>query len=166
MGTIFEEWCRENGYDPESVFIITEDCDLDRKAGFSVNSIVELVHDDGSDAPKFCLFEDSSIERFLDLRHLKQIKQHNTEEVVRQNKSEPIQFDPHTFDFRQVLPKCWVRDMESDDWVQAWFLIIDSACTFTYAILGADAQRSNFKFCTFEDPTIEQRKTELKARAD
>ena len=151
--TKFEKWCEENGFDPKGEFVYTGD---DIEGIDLVNGdVLTLDCDDGTD---HCTYKQSRVNRKLFsvvCPALSRLAQHKTESP---------QFDPHTFDFRQVLPKCWVRDHEADEWREAWFLEIKD-CPNPFRVAG-NSGSSYFFHCTFEDPTIEQRKTELKSRAE
>jgi hypothetical protein len=75
-------------------------------------------------------------------------------------------YDPESFDFRQVLPKCWVRDGKDYTWISASYLrSLGSTHTYSYLVITENGAYSQYRYCTFEDPNT-SRKAELKARAD
>lgn len=148
--TEFEKWCDENGYDPKGEFVYTggdiEEIDL-------VNGdVLTLDRDDGTYC---CKYKQSRVNRKLFSAvcpPLSRLTQHK-----------PTPFDPHTFDFRQVLPKCWVRNYVSNDWEIAYFVRNGTGNIVVVLEDGSCCARNHY---TFEDPTTEQHKTELKARAE
>ncbi len=146
--TEFEKWCEENGFDPEGEFELLSP--IRGSDAVKIGDFFTLANDDNTSTPYFRC-KRNSIRVAIGLHRLIQ------------RKPRP-QFDPHTFDFRQVLPKCWVRDREADEWREAWFLEITD-CPYPFRVAG-NSGSSYFFYCTFEDPTIEQRKTELKSRAE
>ncbi len=144
MATKFEEWCRENGYDPKGKFEI-----IDEDTRIGTGRIVRLKRDDDSENP---WFTDGGLDAFA-ISFESRLTQHK-----------PIPFDPHTFDFRQVLPKCWVRDFDDGKWLQAWFLGNGGDNTRQYRVVD-EIIAGTTNYCVFEDPNTPN-KTELKARAD
>ena len=152
MATKFEEWCAEKGYDPKGEFEV-----IDEDARIGTGRIVRLKRDDDSENP---WFTDGGFDGIA-ISFESRLTQHK-----------PIQFDPHTFDFRQVLPKCWVRDYLACVWREAHFIKKSDCMNYPYSAMWRVAGDSvafvfgTFTYCTFEDPAIEQRKSELKARAD
>jgi hypothetical protein len=154
--TEFEKWCEENGFDPKGEFVYTggdiEEIDL-------VNGdVLTLDRDDGTYC---CKYKQSRVNRKLFSAVCPPLSR------LTQHKTESPQFDPHTFDFRQVLPKCWVRNDSTKEWKPAWLVQFVANSRFPWhALDGRDGGYCNYACCTFEDPATEQRKTELKARAE
>jgi hypothetical protein len=151
--TPFEKWCDENGYDPkgEFVYIGANIPKIDLRHG----DVLRLEADDRS---AYCLFRqvrESATLYPTVCPSLSSLTQHK-----------PTPFDPETFDFRQVLPKCWVRDREIDEWREAWFIGTYEQSTFWFVVVFDTLDVSSFRLCTLKDPTTEQHKTELKARAE
>jgi hypothetical protein len=141
--TPFQTWCAKMGYDPNGEFFAKE---TSPAKSIGIGQIIEMISDDGSENPWFIRkgdFETFAI-RF---------------DGLSQNKKP--QFDPHTFDFRQVLPKCWVREADSHDWYPTYFVkTVDAGLgLISYLVIGEDAS-GYYKQCVFTDPN-EQRKNKF-----
>ena len=150
MGTKFEEWCRVNEIDPKGKFIVVDECELLN------GQIVKLQCDTNQEMARFVSEEgDSRLIRFKRNLEPIQIEKHNVE---------PIQFDPHTFDFRQVLPKCWVRN-KGVEWCSAFYLrFLGKGYSHPFSVMTELGLCFQYEFCIFEEP--ESREARVKARAD
>jgi len=149
--TEFEKWCEDNGFDPEGKFVYTGD-DIE-EIDLVNGDVLTLDRDDGTDC---CIYKQSRINRKLFSVVCPPLSR------LAQHKIESPQFDPHTFDFRKRLPKCWVRNCVSNDWEIAYFIRVSKNNIVVVMEDGSCCARGYY---TFEDPNS-SRKTELKSRAE
>jgi hypothetical protein len=129
--TIFETWCQERGFDPKGEFFVIHPDSCDE---FPIKGdLIKLYHDDDTLNPVFINKYSRCWPVFVD--------------KLSQNK----EFDADTFNYKDVLPKCWVRNDLNEDWKEAHFLEMVSGLTKSVNVIFQN-HIFNVNTCIFKNP--------------
>ena len=135
--TQFEKYCKDNGYDPNGEFKLTPDGKLHLKRFYGCNDIVDkylkVSQDDGTYRIKF-VFVDTSVYHWIRLHYL-----------IQEKKDSMIDFD-----YKKVLPVCWVRNYNDQSWNKRWYVANRGGSGYT--VMSDCMVTTTWAQVTFEDP--------------
>ena len=136
--TEFEKWCKDRGYDPKGNFKLTSDGKsyikrINRENICMIDKCLKVLHDDGTRKINF-IFVDTSVRYWLPLNYL-----------IQEKKDSMIDFD-----YKKVLPVCWVRDRDDSEWHKRWY--VGARAVIGYTVMSESMVTTTWAQVTFEDP--------------
>ena len=136
--TGFEKYCKDRGYDPKGEFMMVPSvvCSLQGRFKDLTTKTKVIVKLDQGTYIVLCSFFINGAER---------LKWMQFDDLIQEKKDSMIDFD-----YKKVLPVCWVRDRHDSEWYKRWY--VTNSAGVSYTIITDCMTFESWKYITFEDP--------------